>query len=169
MVFFTPEWRPSSWYDRLSENAALGLHTLVLLDIKVKEMDLHALARRGGRRIIDDRYEDSGVGVGQYGKPRFMTVAECAQQMLEIEEEREEGVCGPDTLAVGVARLGSETQKIVSGTLAELAEVDMGEPLHSLVVLGRRCHELERDYVREYAVSGEEWHRAWEKGGYGKL
>ncbi|RPB20624.1 Diphthine synthase [Terfezia boudieri ATCC MYA-4762] len=153
MVFFTPEWRPSSWYDRLIENAALGLHTLVLLDIKVKEMDLHALARR----------------VGKYGKPRFMTVAECARQMIEIEEEREEGVCGPDTLVVGVARLGTETQKIVSGTLAELAEVDMGEPLHSLVVVGKKCHELEKDYVREFAVSRENWDRAWDNRGYGGL
>ncbi|KAF8456682.1 diphthine synthase [Terfezia claveryi] len=167
MVFFTPEWRPSSWYDRLIENAALGLHTLVLLDIKVKEIDLHALARRGGRRMLDDRYDDSGVG--KYGKPRFMTVAECARQMIEIEEEREEGVCGPDTLAVGVARLGTETQRIVSGTLAELAEVDMGEPLHSLVVVGKKCHELEKDYVRDFAVSRENWDRAWENRGYGGL
>ncbi|KAF8421435.1 putative diphthine synthase [Tirmania nivea] len=165
MVFFTPEWRPSSWYDRLVENAAIGLHTLVLLDIKVKEIDLHALARRGGRRTLDDRYDDSGVG--QYGKPRFMTVAECAQQMLEIEDERKKGVCGPDTLAVGVARLGTETQKIVSGTLAELAEVDMGKPLHSLVVVGKKCHELERDYIREFTVNGKNWDRAWEIGGYG--
>jgi len=117
--------------------------------------------------MLDDRYDDSGVG--QYAKPRFMTVAECAQQMLEIEVEREEGICGPDTLAVAVARLGSETQKIVSGTLAELAKVDMGEPLHSLVVVGKRCHELERDYVRDFAVSEESWDRAWEKWGYGKL
>lgn len=188
MVFFTPTWRPSSWYDKLKENATLGLHTLILLDIKVKEVDLHEFALRGGgRRILDDRYdiddeddEDNNDGnarsklkstkLGQPGQPRFMTVAECAKQMLEIEEERNEGICTPEeTLAVGVARLGTENQKIVSGTLKELAEQDLGEPLHSLVVVGKKCHDLERDYVREFAVSGENWDRAWEKGGYGVL
>ncbi|KAI5289562.1 diphthine synthase, partial [Ascosphaera atra] len=34
MVFFTETWRPSSFYDRIKENVSIGLHTLVLLDIK---------------------------------------------------------------------------------------------------------------------------------------
>ena len=71
LVFFTESWRPDSFYDRIKENASIGLHTLVLLDIKVKEQSLENMAR--GRKI--------------YEPPRYMTVAQCAQQMLEIEEE----------------------------------------------------------------------------------
>jgi diphthine synthase len=37
LVFFTETWRPDSFYDRVKENADLGMHTLMLLDIKVKE------------------------------------------------------------------------------------------------------------------------------------
>lgn len=37
LVFFTETWKPDSFYDRIKENADLGMHTLVLLDIKVKE------------------------------------------------------------------------------------------------------------------------------------
>jgi diphthine synthase len=45
LVFFTEKWKPSSFYDRIKENADLGLHTLVLLDIKVKEQSDENLAR----------------------------------------------------------------------------------------------------------------------------
>jgi diphthine synthase len=43
--FFTETWRPDSWLDRVRENAKLGLHTLCLLDIKVKEQSEENLAR----------------------------------------------------------------------------------------------------------------------------
>ncbi|CAK5281883.1 unnamed protein product, partial [Mycena citricolor] len=44
LVFFTETWKPDSFYDRIEENAKLGLHTLVLLDIKVKEQSDYNLA-----------------------------------------------------------------------------------------------------------------------------
>ena len=45
LVFFTDTWKPDSFYDRIKENVDLGLHTLVLLDIKVKEQSEENLAR----------------------------------------------------------------------------------------------------------------------------
>lgn len=45
IVFFTDTWRPDSFYDKIAANRELGLHTLCLLDIKVKEPNLEALAR----------------------------------------------------------------------------------------------------------------------------
>jgi diphthine synthase len=45
LVFFTDSWRPDSFYDRVAENATLGVHTLLLLDIKVKEPSEENLAR----------------------------------------------------------------------------------------------------------------------------
>ena len=45
LVFFTDTWRPDSFYDRVRENADLGMHTLVLLDIKVKEQTEENLVR----------------------------------------------------------------------------------------------------------------------------
>ncbi|KAL9126977.1 MAG: hypothetical protein Q9217_004059 [Psora testacea] len=136
MVFFTDTWKPSSYYDRIKENQQIGLHTLVLLDIKVKEQSLENLAR--GRKV--------------YEPPRFMTVAQCASQMLETEEERGENVCRRKCLAVGVARIGGNDQKMVAGTLEQLSKADLGPPLHSLVLLGRRTHYLERDFIRHFAV-----------------
>ena len=147
MVFFTETWKPSSFYDRIKENASIGLHTLILLDIKVKEQSLENMAR--GRKI--------------YEPPRYMSVAECAQQMLEIEEERQEGVYSSDSLAVGAARVGSREQRMACGTLEELATVDLGPPLHSLVLLGRRAHDLERDFIKAFAVNEKTFNESWHK------
>jgi diphthine synthase len=45
LVFFTETWKPDSFYDRIKENSNLGMHTLILLDIKVKEQTEENLAR----------------------------------------------------------------------------------------------------------------------------
>ena len=147
MVFFTENWRPSSFYDRIKENASIGLHTLVLVDIKVKEQSYEDMAR--GRKV--------------YQPPRYMTVAQCASQMLEIEHDRKENAYADDSLAIGAARVGSRHQKMACGTLKELSEVDLGPPLHSLVLLGKRAHELERDYIRAYAVDQHTFDASWAK------
>ncbi|RXG42632.1 hypothetical protein VDGE_00707 [Verticillium dahliae] len=153
MVFFTDSWRPASFYDRVKENRQIGLHTLVLLDIKVKEQSVENMIR--GRLV--------------YEPPRYMTVGQCARQMLEIEEEKAEGAYGPDSLAIGAARVGGRTEKFVAGTLRELCDTDelLGAPLHSMVLLGRRTHELEHDYVKAFAVDKEAWSRIWNEE-YGK-
>ena len=156
MVFFTDSWKPTSFYDRVKENRTIGLHTLVLLDIKVKEQSLENMAR--GRLI--------------YEPPRYMTVGQCAEQMLESEEIRGEGAYGPESLAVGAARVGAKGETFVSGTLKELAEgADevLGGPLHSLVLLGRRTHELEHVFVREFALDKGRWDQIWKRDYEGKI
>lgn len=147
MVFFTETWKPSSFYDRIKENIQIGLHTLVLLDIKVKEQSLENMAR--GRKV--------------YEPPRYMTAAQCAQQMLEIEGQRKEAVYGEGSLAIGVARVGAKNQKMVTGTLKQLCDVDLGPPLHSLVLLGSRRHELERDFIRPFAVDTNTFDESWQR------
>ena len=144
MVFFTETWRPMSFYDRLVENSVNGLHTLLLLDIKVKEQSVENLVR--GRKI--------------YEPPRFMTVSQAAEQMLEAEELFQKKVCNPSSMAVGIARLGASNQQIVAATLGELSKSDLGGPLHSLILIGTKVHKLEAEYLQHYAQnpkSFEEW------------
>ena len=152
MVFFTETWKPASFYDRIKENRDIGLHTLVLLDIKVKEQSLENLAR--GRKIFEP--------------PKFMTVAQCACQMLEIEDEKLFKVYGADSLAIGVGRVGAADQNITVGTLQQLSEADIGPPLHSLVLLGQRTHDLERDFIREYAIDPLVFDSVWSRDYEGK-
>ncbi|KAI9661258.1 MAG: diphthine synthase [Bathelium mastoideum] len=153
IVFFTDTWRPSSFYDKIGENATLGLHTLLLLDIKVKEPNLEQMAKG---KIV-------------YEPPRYMSVAQCCAQLLEVEEDRKQGICGSERLAVGIARAGGgEAQKIVAGTLEELSSADLGKPLHSVVLCGRRMHEMEWEFVREFAVDRDKFDLIWKRDYAGK-
>ncbi|KZV61942.1 Diphthine synthase [Peniophora sp. CONT] len=147
LVFFTETWRPDSFYDRVQENAGLGMHTLVLLDIKVKEQSEENLAR--GRKI--------------YEPPRYMSIPQAVSQLLEVEDTRKGGILDADTtLAIALSRVGGGEghEKIVSGTLAQLRDQPKevyGEPLHSLVIVGKRLHELEAAYAESYAVDQAAW------------
>ncbi|KAF5380488.1 hypothetical protein D9615_004762 [Tricholomella constricta] len=147
LVFFTETWKPDSFYDRIKENADLGLHTLVLLDIKVKEQSDENLAR--GRKI--------------YEPPRYMSIPLAVSQLVEVESLRSTGILHPDkTLAVALSRVGGgdEHQRIVAGTLQELLDhpkETYGEPLHSLIIVGKRLHHLEVDYAEEFAINKDTW------------
>lgn len=123
------------------ENRRIGLHTLLLLDIKVKEQSIENMAR--GKLI--------------YEPPRYMNIETAASQLLEIEEMRQEKAYTPNTPCVAISRLGSPEQTFKAGTLQELSEYDSGEPLHSLVMLGRQVHDLELEYLYEYVDNKEQF------------
>lgn len=182
LVFFTDTWKPDSFYDRIKENSDLGLHTLVLLDIKVKEQSEENLARSvfvfvdrpaGVLNDDDDPYDDNNDdhdatiirGRKIYEPPRYMSIPQAVSQLLEIESLRDQKVLSPNaTLAIALSRVGGDVgdQRIVCGTLEELSQQPpevLGEPLHSLVIVGKRLHHLEVNYAQEYAVNKETWRR----------
>lgn len=166
--FFNEDWKPDSFYAKMKYNQGGGMHTLCLLgaadatipaciphphpssfvfglcfrvyaaDIKVKEPDFEAMV----------------MGKKKYLPPRFMTVNRALEQLLEIEEKHGEGVITKESLCVGLARVGQDTQQIVAGTAEELLKIDFGEPLHSLVVVGE-MHELEADMLKHFAPRAE--------------
>jgi diphthamide biosynthesis methyltransferase len=116
--------------------------TFFALDIKVKEQSDENLAR--GRKVFEP--------------PRFMTCQQAAQQLLSAVQVRREGkeTSTPErtTAEVGlepktdelrleassevvcVARVGAADQRIVSCSLEQASTLDMGKPLHSLVIPG---------------------------------
>jgi diphthine synthase len=165
LVFFTDTWKPDSFYDRVRENADLGMHTLVLLDIKVKEQSEENLARcifplrPVGRHLLwKNCIKVLRRGRKIYEPPRYMSISQAVAQLAEVEDARRDGVLVPDqTLAIALSRVGGgpDNERIVSGTLAQLREQPpdvFGEPLHSLVIVGRRLHHLEAEYAAGFAV-----------------
>ncbi|CCW65616.1 unnamed protein product [Phytomonas sp. EM1] len=138
LCFWTETWRPDSWYERLKSNRESGLHTLLLLDIKVKEMSDEDLAR--GRKV--------------YQPPRYMTIKQAIEQVLEVEQKKNGGAIAADgsTFAVGLARIGSSSQQVVAGTMKELLEIDFGAPLHSLVIAGD-IHDCESEHVNLFRIN----------------
>ncbi|XP_071952725.1 diphthine methyl ester synthase-like isoform X2 [Antedon mediterranea] len=139
IVFWTDTWRPDSFYEKIAANKQRGMHTLCLLDIKVKEQSIENLMK--GNKIFEP--------------PKFMTVNQAASQLNEIIQKRKEAgkdlAYTEDSICVGVARVGSQDQQVVSGTLKDLMEVDLGGPLHSLVIAGD-MHPIELEMLREFAV-----------------
>lgn len=129
--FWLDDWRPTSFVDKIEQNRKQNLHTLCLLDIKVKEQTIENMMRN--RKI--------------YEPPRFMTVAQAIQQLTEARPEFE------GLLMVGVARLGSPDQIIRVGTAAELRDCDLGGPLHSLVIPALDVHECEDLFLRQFRLS----------------
>ena len=92
-----------------------------------------------------------------------MSIPQAISQLLEIEGLRGSGILAADkTLAISMSRLGGgeEHQRIVCGTLAELVLHDaFGDPLHSLVVVGKRLHPLEVEFTEDYAIDRNTWRR----------
>ena len=126
----TDETKPMSYYDYLAFNESGKLHTLALLDIKVKEPNVEAA--RHGKVVFDP--------------PRFMTVNQALRQLLDCERIRGQGVIKPDkTKCIGLARVGREDQLIVAGTINEMLEVDFGAPLHSMVICSMSCMSSRSD------------------------
>ncbi|KAG9003355.1 diphthine synthase [Tulasnella sp. JGI-2019a] len=151
--FWTDNWKPDSWLARIEENFHLDLHTLLLLDIKVKEQNEENLAR--GRKIFEP--------------PRYMSPTTALQQVLAAIESTSSKIMEPSTtLGLTLSRLGAPNQKIVAGTLSELSTLPQstfGDPLHAMVIVGRRLHPLEVEFVQPWAVSGQ-W-RTVAKEAYG--
>jgi diphthine synthase len=91
-----------------------------------------------------------------------MSIPTAVSQLLETESKRKSGVLSPQaTLAIGMSRVGGgDDQRIVAGTLQELHDADertFGEPLHSLVIVGKRLHHLEVEFAEAWAQNRERW------------
>lgn len=74
--YWNNNWRPSSFYEKIISNRQRNLHTLCLLDIKVKEPTAESIVKKKK----------------EYMPSQFMSVSEAATQLLEIIEEKSEGI-----------------------------------------------------------------------------
>ena len=138
--FFTEKWRPYSFYDKICRNYNNDLHTLILLDIKVKEISEENLAK--GKKI--------------YEKPRFMTVNQALEELLEASQKSEtisenKGLINEDNLCYGVARIGSESQIVKAGKIKDIIKYDFGKPLHSVVLCAKTLSSIEKEVIEFYS------------------
>ena len=77
---------------------------------------------------------------------RYMSVDEAVDILLESEERRSDGILSLDTLAVGIARIGSDDSVIKAGYFKDLKNTDFGDPPHTLVLPGK-LHHMEKEYL----------------------
>jgi diphthine synthase len=125
-------WSPTSPFDAVAENHARGLHTLVLLDIKVGEA-------RGLRR------PDGGpTGPPDADERYYMRAGEGISLLLDLAVRAEQPWFNADTQVGVVARAGSDGPQRVTGRAGDLARLDFGPPLHCVVVPGN-LHVVEQE------------------------
>ncbi|KAK4474645.1 hypothetical protein MN116_001779 [Schistosoma mekongi] len=145
-----PYWdefsHPESFYDKILVNIRSGLHTLCLLDIKVKERSLENILR--DRKI--------------YEPPRFMSCCEAVHQLLEvintkasIQNSGTNVTITKSCIVICLSRIGSDDQKIVVSTIGDIDETysnsaeysfDFGGPPHCVIIPGM-IHELESEFL----------------------
>lgn len=166
--FWTDTWKPESFYDKIMRNRANNLHTLCLLDIKIKEPNLELMIK----------------GITKMDPPRFMSISQAAEQLVAIMRNRQsksndhhqdnakvglgnissseapsdelttsstttttyDTCLNENSTCIGLARVGSSTQQIVKTTFIEAINIDLGPPLHSLVIPGD-MHPIEEEMI----------------------
>ncbi|VDL60240.1 unnamed protein product [Hymenolepis diminuta] len=163
-------FHPESFYPKIVANFVRCLHTLCLLDIRMKEKTVEAL--------LHDR--------DIYEPPRFMVCPEAGYQILEtarrirqrvseydeseLEELRErepEAYLDPDCLVVCLARVGTPTQSIVVTTLrilessasCEISDSSefskaLGGPMHCMIIPSE-LHPMEREFLTSRLLIGD--------------
>ena len=107
-----------------------------------KQLGLHTLC------LLDIKAEEK----------RFLGISEALTLLLEIEQERREGVVTPDTVAVGVARAGSPAPTLKAGFVEELVKCDFGKPPQSLIFPGD-LHFMEAEALVALAGAPERLRR----------
>ncbi|KAH8867042.1 Diphthine methyl ester synthase [Schistosoma japonicum] len=154
-----PYWdefsHPESFYDKMMVNIRSGLHTLCLLDIKVKERSLENILR--DRKI--------------YEPPRFMSCCEAVHQLLEVMNSKADiqkiGTNVTSTnpcIVICLSRIGSDDQKIVVSTIGDIDKTyldsskygfNFGGPPHCMIIPGI-IHELELEFLSaRYRLNAE--------------
>ncbi len=107
--------------------------------VENRERGLHTLL------LLDIRAEEG----------RAMLASEAIEIMLELEKKLQKNVFAPDTLAVVVARAGSDDSIVKADKVGELQKLDFRSPPHVLIVPGK-LHFVEAEALRAFAGAPED-------------
>nr|XP_019532297.1 diphthine methyl ester synthase [Aedes albopictus] len=137
--YWDGNWQPDSFFDKIIANLEHGLHTLCLLDIRVKEPTLASLTSK--KR--------------EYEPPRFMSCSTACDQLSQLIHKRrlsgeaKHHLFNDRNVVIGLARVGHESQEIKACTLKEMKQSDLGDPLHSLIIPAE-MHPMEVEFLQQF-------------------
>ena len=86
---------------------------------------------------------------------RFLSIREGLEALLKMEEQRREGIVAMETLAVGIARAGSDNPVVKADYVKGLLNYDFGKPPYSIVFPGE-LHFMEVEALIVLADAPEE-------------
>jgi diphthine synthase len=67
---------------------------------------------------------------------KYLSIKDAIKQLEAIEDKKRLGIINPSTVAVGVARSGSNNPALKAGFFKDLIDWDFGEPPFSLIIPG---------------------------------
>ena len=86
---------------------------------------------------------------------RFMTVQEGLDALLKVEAEKGLGAVTSSSIAVGIARAGSERPVVKSDFIGKLKNFDFGSPPHTIIFPAERLHFVEAEALITLAGAPE--------------
>lgn len=85
---------------------------------------------------------------------RYMTIGDALEILAALEKQKQKRVITSDTLAIGIARAGSENPTVKADFFKQLHRFDFGKPPHSLVFPGK-LHFMEAEALVTLAKAPE--------------
>ncbi len=89
---------------------------------------------------------------------RYLTINEGIKLLLEVEAKKKLDVITSDTVALGIARAGSDNPTLKADFIKDLVNFDFGEPPFSLIIPGD-LHFMEIDALIAFAGAPKEFKR----------
>ena len=80
----------------------------------------------------------------------FLSINQAIKMLLEVEEKKKQNIIIPDTVAVGIARAGSDNPTLKADFVKDLANYEFGKPPYSLIIPGD-LHFMEIDSLIAFA------------------
>ena len=80
----------------------------------------------------------------------FMEPKDALFNLLETENGQKRNVIDQSTFAIVASRIGSKSQKIISGKISTLVKTDFGKPPHTIIIPGR-LHFTESDAIKIFS------------------
>ena len=87
---------------------------------------------------------------------QFLNINQAIAMLLEVEQKNKKGVITPDTVAVGIARAGSNNPMLKADFVKNLVNYDFGEPPYSLIFPGD-MHFMETESLIAFAGAPSEF------------
>ncbi|MDR2708159.1 MAG: diphthine synthase [Nitrososphaerota archaeon] len=81
---------------------------------------------------------------------RYLTINQAFKTLQAVEEQKQEKIVTQDTVAIGVARAGSDCPLLKAGFIKDLSSFDFGTPPYSLIFPGD-LHFMEVDALIAFA------------------
>ena len=95
-------------------------------------------------------------------KDFFLDPKDALEKLLETEKGQRRKIIRENTYAIIASRIGFKNQKIISGKISSLIEVDFGKPPHTIIIPGR-LHFTESDALKMFSQCIDEPYENTEK------